>query len=74
MPILEEVDQTTQMIQSLQQQVQMLQESNENMKGALAEYNKRMLANAQPTMQPQISGQALGVGGNEAALVGGPSR
>ena len=77
MPILEEVDQTTQLIQSLQQQVQALQESNDNMKGTLMEYNKRMLGAAQqpsPAAPPQMSAQALGVGGNEAALVGGPSR
>ena len=75
MPVLEEVDQTTQMIQQLQQQVQMLQESNANMKGTLDEYNKRMIASAQgAAAQPQMSGQALGIGGNEAALVGGPRK
>lgn len=75
MPVLEEVDQTTKLIQQLQQQVQMLQESNANMKGTLDEYNKRMIASAQPAAaQPQMSGQALGIGGNEAALVGGPRK
>ncbi len=76
MPILEEVDQTTKMIQSLQQQVAMLQESNANMKGTIDEYNRRMIAEAQPqaAAQPQMSGQALGIGGNEAALVGGPRK
>ena len=76
MPILEEVDQTTQMIQQLQQQVQMLQESNDNMKGTIAEYNRQMISAAHPqaASAPQMSGQALGIGGNESALVGGPSK
>lgn len=76
MPVLDEVDQTTKLIQQLQQQVQMLQESNDNMKGTIAEYNKRMIENAQPTTPaaPQMSAQALGTGGNVAALSGGPGR
>lgn len=71
MPVLDQVDQQTQMIQQLMQENQMLQESNANMKTTLEDYNKRMLADAQP-IQPQMSSQALGVGGNQAALIGGP--
>lgn len=81
MPVLEGVDQQTQMIQQLMQENQMLKESNANMKGTLNEYNKKLLADADAAlagsqasaqMQPQMSAQPLGVGGNEAALVGGP--
>lgn len=76
MPVLEQVDQQTQMLQALIQENQMLKESNANMQGTLNEYNQKMLAGAQAPMQaaPQMSAQALGVGGNEAALVGGPRK
>jgi hypothetical protein len=76
MPVLEQVDQQTQMLQALMQENQMLKESNANMQGTLNEYNQKMLAGAQAPMQaaPQMSAQALGVGGNEAALVGGPRK
>lgn len=76
MPVLEQVDQQTQMLQALMQENQMLKESNANMQGTLNEYNQKMLAGAQTPMQaaPQMSAQALGVGGNEAALVGGPRK
>jgi len=74
MPVLEEVDQQTQMIQQLMQENAMLKESNANMQGTLNEYNQKLIAGAgqAPMQQPQMSAQALGVGGNEAALVGGP--
>jgi hypothetical protein len=69
MPVLEEVDQQTQMLQQLMQENAMLKESNANMQGALNEYNQKLMMGAG---QPQMSAQALGVGGNEAALIGGP--
>lgn len=69
MPVLEEVDQQTQQIQMLMQENAMLKESNANMQGTLNEYNQKLMAGA---AQPQMSAQALGVGGNEVALVGGP--
>ena len=73
MPVLEEVDQQTQMLQMLAEENQMLKESNANMQGTLNEYNQKMLA-GHAQAAPQMSAQALGVGGNEAALVGGPRR
>lgn len=73
MPVLEQVDQQTQMLQMLVEENQMLKESNANMQGTLNEYNQKMLA-GQAQAAPQMSAQALGVGGNEAALVGGPRR
>lgn len=73
MPVLEEVDQQTQMLQMLVEENQMLKESNANMQGTLNEYNQKMLA-GQAQAAPQMSAQVLGVGGNEAALVGGPRR
>lgn len=76
MPVLEEVDQQTQMIQQLMQENAALKESNANMQGTLDEYNQKLIASAgQGAPQqgaPQMSAQALGVGGNEAALIGGP--
>lgn len=79
MPVLEQVDQQTQMMEQLMQEVQMLRESNANMKGTLDEYNKQMIANVQNAGAPmpgggQMSAQALGVGGNQAALIGGPRK
>jgi hypothetical protein len=79
MPVLEQVDQQTQMMEQLMQEVQMLRESNANMKGTLDEYNKQMIANVQNAGAPmpgggQMSVQALGVGGNQAALIGGPRK
>lgn len=73
MPVLDEVDQQTHMIESLIQENQMLKESNANMQGTLNEYNQKMLGGAgAPAQQaaPQMSAQALGVGGNTAALAG----
>ena len=69
MPVLEEVDQQTQMLQQLMQENQMLKESNANMHGTLDQYNQKLMASV--PQQPQMSSQALGIGGNEAALVGG---
>lgn len=69
MPVLEEVDQQTQMLQQLMQENQMLKESNANMQGTLDQYNQKLMGSVAP--QPQMSSQALGIGGNEAALVGG---
>lgn len=77
MPVLEEVDQQTQMIQALMQENQMLKESNANMQGALSDYNQKLMAGAgamDAQARPQMSAQALGIGGNEAALVGGTTR
>lgn len=73
MPILEQVDQQTQMLQALMEENQMLKESNENMQGTLAGYNQKLLAGVEQAA-PQMSSQALGIGGNEAALVGGAQR
>lgn len=77
MPILEEVDQITQTIEALMQENQMLKDSNANMQGTLNEYNQKLMAGAGPAAPqaaPQMSAQALGIGGNEAALVGGTQR
>ena len=77
MPILEEVDQITQTIEALMQENQMLKDSNANMQGTLNEYNQKLMAGAGPAAPqaaPQMSAQALGIGGNEAALVGGAQR
>lgn len=71
MPILEEVDQQTQMLQQLMEENQMLKQSNENMQGTLDQYNQKLMGGAAPQ---QMSSQALGIGGNEAALVGGTQR
>ena len=73
MPVLEEVDQQTQMIQALIQENAQLKESNANMQGTLQDYNQKMLAGAGAPVQQGAQGmsaQALGVGGNTAALVG----
>lgn len=69
MPILEEVDQQTQMLQQLMQENQSLKESNANMQGTLDQYNQKLMGSV--AAQPQMSAQALGIGGNEVALVGG---
>lgn len=73
MPVLEEVDQQTQMMNQLAQEVQMLRESNEAMKGTISDYNQKLIG-AMPQggamQQPQMSAQALGVGGNREALTG----
>lgn len=72
MPVLEEVDQQTQMMNQLAQEVQALRESNEAMKGTINEYNQKLIGSvAQPQQPQQMSAQALGVGGNIEALVGG---
>lgn len=71
MPILEEVDQQTQMLQQLMEENQMLKQSNENMQGTLDQYNQKLMGGAAPQ---QMSSQALGIGGKEAALVGGTQR
>ena len=76
MPVLEEADQQAQMIQQLMQENAMLKESNDSMKNTLNDYNQQLIAgvHATPAQQgsPQMSAQALGIGGNESALVGGP--
>ena len=73
MPVLEEVDQQTQMIEALMQENQMLKESNANMQGTLQDYNQKLMAGAGAPVQQGAQGmsaQALGVGGNTAALTG----
>lgn len=76
MPVLEEADQQAQMIQQLMQENAMLKESNDSMRTTLNDYNQQLIAGVQaaPAQQgsPQMSAQALGIGGNESALVGGP--
>lgn len=67
MPMLEEVDQQTQMLQQLMQENATLKESNANMQGTIDDYNQKLLNSA---AQPQMSAQALGIGGNESALTG----
>lgn len=71
MPVLEEVDQQTQMLQQLMQENQALKESNANMQGTLDQYNQKLMGGMPQAAPQQMSAQALGIGGNEAALVGG---
>lgn len=53
MPVLEQVDQQTQMLQQLMQENQALKESNENLKGAVNEMTQQSLKAAQPQQQAQ---------------------
>ena len=46
MPVLEQVDQQTQMIQQLMQENQMLKESNDNLKGAVTQMSNQTIQNA----------------------------
>ena len=65
MPILEQVDQQTQMLEALQQENAMLRESNDNLQGTLDDYNRKVMG-----AQSNMSAQPLGISGNESALTG----
>ena len=65
MPILEQVDQQTQMLEALQQENAALKESNANLQGTLDDYNSKIMG-----AQPNMSAQALGVARNRDALAG----
>ena len=65
MPILEQVDQQTQMMEALQQENAALKESNANLQGTLDDYNSKIMG-----AQPNMSAQALGVAGNRDTLAG----
>ena len=65
MPILEQVDQQTQMLEALQQENAMLRESNDNLQGTIDDYNRKIMG-----VQPNMNAQALGIAGNESALTG----
>ena len=65
MPILEQVDQQTQMLEALQQENAMLRESNDNLQGTLDDYNRKIMG-----AQSNMSAQPLGIAVNESALTG----
>ncbi len=68
MPVLEQVDQQTQMLQQLMQENQALKESNENLKGAVNEMTQQSLQAAQQQPQPQQARPAQ-AGGDLPQLV-----
>ena len=75
MPVLEQVDQQTQMIQQLMKENHLLKESNENLKGAVNDMTQQSLQAAQQTpqapQQTQVSGNLPQlVKENPEALVG----
>lgn len=75
MPVLEQVDQQTQMLQQLMQENQALKESNENLKGAVNEMTQQSLQAAQQQPQQARPAQTGGdlpqlVEQNPEALVG----
>ena len=78
MPVLEEVDQQTQIMNQLAQEVEMLRESNAAMKGTIAEYNQKLMGAtpqaASAQAGPAMSAQAPGVDGNREALVGAQNK
>lgn len=69
MPVLEEVDQQTQILNQLLQENEQLKESNQNLKGLVDNYNTQMIKNAGTQgggEMPELIGQ------NTSSLVGNP--